>query len=247
MKTKAKARYLKAKKERRKKRKVLHVPHVVAKPASNVQIVSGSSEEDSSDGETTNEEQSMAQLPADANISRTEAEGIKPFKKRRKNQVGSSDERMDLDQPPTLAQGSALDTGQEEAAPLRSFPVLKQPEPPSKSALVRQGLDQSLANAEVIDPQTTISLREENHVAKGLSTRMRKRLGELGITELFASKPLCTSHLPSLPILIFQFRLLFSRSSSPIPAQDQISIDLMILRGMSSQVPRRGVEKRWHM
>ena len=244
MKTKAKARYLKAKKERRKRRKVLNVPQVVAKPASNVQMVSGSSEENPSDGETTNEE---AQLPADANVSATEAEGIKPLKKRRKNQVGSSDEKMDLDQPPALEQGPVLDAGQEEAAPLRSFPVLKQPEPPSKSALVRQGLDQSLANAEVIDPQTTISLREENHIMRGLSTRMKKRLGELGITELFASKPLCTSHLPSSPILIFQFRLRFSRSSSPIPTQGQISIDLMILRGMSSQVPQRGVEKRWHM
>ena len=247
MKTKAKTRYLKAKKERRKKRKVVNVSQVMAKPASNVQILSGSSEENSSDGETTNEEQSMVQLPADANMSGTEVEGAKPLKKRRKNQAGSGDERMDLDQPPTLEQGPALDTGQPEVAPLRSFPVLKQPEPPSKSALVRQGLDRSLANAEVIDPQTTISLREENHVARGLSTRMRKRLGELGITELFASKPQCTSHVRSSPILIFQFRLLFSRSSSPIPVPGQASIDLMILRGMSSQVPQRGVEKRWHM
>ena len=59
MKTKAKARFLKAKKERRKKRKVLNVPRVVAKPASSIQKLSGSSEEKSSDGETTNEEQSM--------------------------------------------------------------------------------------------------------------------------------------------------------------------------------------------
>ena len=154
---------------------------------------------------------------------------------------------MDLDQPPTLQQGPALDTGQEEAAPLRNFPVLKQPQPPSKPALVRQGLGPSLANAEVIDPRTTISIREENHVARGLSTRMRKRLGELGITELFASKPLCTSHLGSSPILIFQFRLLFSRSSSPITARDQTSIDLVILARMSSQVPRRGVAKHRHI
>ena len=246
MKTKAKARYLKAKKERRKKRNALNVPQVAAKPASDLQKLSGSSEEDSSDGETTAEEQSMVQLPAAASMSGTEAEVIKPLKKRRKNQAGSGDEKMDLDQPPILEQGPALGTGQ-EAAPLRSFPVPKQPEPPSKSVLARQGLGQSLANAEVIDPQTTISLQEENHVTRGLSTRMRKRLGELGITELFASKPLCTPHLGSSLILIVQFRLLFFRSSSPIQAQDHASIDLMILRGMSSQVHQQGVAKHLHM
>ena len=247
MKTKAKARYLKAKKERRKKRNTLNVPQIAVKPASDLQKLSGSSEEDSSDGEATAEEQSMVQLPAAARMSGTEAEVIKLRKKRRKNQAGSDDEKMDLDQPSTLEQGPALDTGQEEVAPLRSFPVPKQPEPPSRYALARQGLGQSLANAEVIDPQTTISLQEENHVARGLSTRMRKRLGELGITELFASKPLCTSHLASSPILILQFRLLFSRSSSPIQARDQASIDLMILREMSWQVRQQGVAKHWHM
>ena len=195
----------------------------------------------------TIEEQGIVQLPAAARMSGTEAEVIKPLKKRRKNQAGSGDEKMDLDQPPTLEQGPALDAGQEEAAPLRSFPVPKQPEPPSKSALARQGLGQSLANAEVIDPQTTISLQEENHVTRGLSTRMRKRLGELGITELFASKSLCTPHLGTSLILIFQFKLLSSRSSSPIQARDQESIDLMILRGMSSQVHQQGVAKHWHM
>ena len=246
MRTKAKARYLKAKKDRRKNRKALNVPQVVDKPASNVRILSGSSEENFPDGEATTEEQSMVQLPAVANMSGTGAEGITPLKKRRKNQAGSGDERMDLDQPPTLQQRPAMNTGQEETAPLRSFPVLKQPERHSKSDLVRQGLGQSLANAEVIDPQTTISLREENHVTRGISTRTRKRLEELGITELFASKPLCSAYLRSSPILIFQFRLLFSRSS-PIPARNQTSIDPTILRGMSSQVPQRGVEKHWHM
>jgi hypothetical protein len=246
-KTKAKTRYLKAKKERRKKRKALNVPLAAAKPASNVQGRSGSSEETSSDGETSSEGQSMVQLPAAAKLSVSEAEVTKPLKKRRKYQAGSSDERMDVDQPPALEQGPALDTGQEEATPLLSFPVPTQPEPPSRSTLARQALSQSLAHAEVIDPQTTISLLEENHVARRLSARMRKRLGELGINELFASKPLCSSQLGYSPTLIFQFRLLSSRFSSPIRAQDQTPIDLMILQGTSSQVPQRGVAKHWHM
>ena len=199
------------------------------------------------DRETTSEEQCTAQLPTAAKLSVAEVEVIKPPKKRRKNQGGSEDERMDVDQPPALERGPALDTAQDEAEPLRSFPVPKQPEPPSRSALVLQALDQSLANAEVIDPQTTISLLEENHVAKRLSARMRKRLGEIGITELFASKPPRTSQPGKSPTLVFQFRLLSSRSSSPIRTRNQTPIDLMILQGTSSQVPQRGVAKHWHM
>jgi len=125
-------------------------------------------------------------------VSVAEAEVTKPPKKRRKNQAGSGDERIDVDQPPAMEEGPRLDKAQEEVAPLRSFPVPKRPEPPSKSVLARQGLSQSLANAEVIDPTTTLSLQEENHVTRQLSTRIRKRLGELGITELFASKSACT-------------------------------------------------------
>ena len=99
---------------------------------------------------------------------------------------------MDVDRLPPLEQGPRPPrprTETEPVAPLRSFPVSKQPEPPSKSFLARQGLDQSFANAEVIDPKTTLSLQEDNHVTRRLSARMKKRLGELGIVELFASKP----------------------------------------------------------
>ena len=135
----------------------------------------------------------MVQSPATAKVSVAEAEVTKPLKKRRKNQAGSGDERMELDWPPTPEQAPHLDTEQKEVAPLRSFPVPKQPELPSKFALARQGVGHPLANAEVIDPQTTLSLQEENHVTRRLSARVRKRLGELGITKLFASKLLCLS------------------------------------------------------
>lgn len=160
----------------------------MAKPALHVQNHFESSEETSSDAETTDEEQRTVQLAAAAEVSGTEAEITEPPKKRRKNQAGSGDERMDIDQPPAMRQGPRLDEEQEEVAPLRDFPVPKLPDPPSKSVLARQGLDQSLANAEVIDPTTTLSLQEENHVTRRLSARIRKRLGDLGITELFASK-----------------------------------------------------------
>lgn len=158
------------------------------KPALNIQRHFESSEEASSDAETTDAEQRTVQLAATAEVSVTEAEITEPRKKRRKNQAGSGNESIDVDQPPAMGQGPRLDETQEEAAPLRDFPVPKLPEPPSKSVLARQGLDQSLVNAEVIDPTTTLSLQEENYVTRRLSARIRKRLGDLGITELFASK-----------------------------------------------------------
>jgi len=149
-----------------KKRKASNVPQSAAEPASNVQSLSDSSKENSTDGEMANEAQSMVQLPAAANVSVMEAGVTKPFKKRRKNQSGSGDERMDVDQPPMPEQAPHLDTGQKEAAPLRSFPVPKQPELPPKFALARQGLGYFIANAEVIDPQTSfITGREPCHEA----------------------------------------------------------------------------------
>jgi ATP-dependent RNA helicase DDX51/DBP6 len=197
--TKAKARYLKAKKERRKKRKVLSVPHVALKPDTSVQRPPNSSEDDSSDGETASEEQRTIHSQA---LAGPETEVTKRPKKRRKNQIGSGDETMDIYQAPAPERGPRPDTEQEEVAPLRSFPVPKQPEPPSKSVLARQGLDRSLANAEVIDPTSTLPLQEENHITRRLSARMRKRLLELGITDLFASKPWCTSPSGYSPTVI---------------------------------------------
>jgi len=176
-------------------------------------------------------------------VSVTQAEVTKPPKKRRKKQAGSDDERMDVDRPPSMEQGLHLVKEQEEVTPLRSFPLPNQPEPPSKSVLARQALGQSLANAEIVQPTTTLSLQEENHVTRQLSPRMRKLLGELGITKLFASKPGCTSHLGYSLASIIQFRRLSSHSSSPIRARDQIFIGLMILRVMSLQVPLQGVAK----
>ncbi len=175
----------------------------------------------------------------------TEAEGIKPLKKRRKNGAGSGDERMDLDQPPMLEQGPALDMGQEEAALLRIFPVLTQPEPLPKSALVRQGLGQSLANAKSSTRRQPSRYGREP-CREGTKHKDEKTSGRTWNNQV-ASKPLCTSHLGSSPNLVLHFRLLPPRSSSPDPAWDQTSIDLIILRGMSSQVPQRGVAKHWHM
>jgi ATP-dependent RNA helicase DDX51/DBP6 len=73
------------------------------------------------------------------------------------------------------------------AGTLPSFPLLAVPDAPSKSDLALQGLDQALLDAEIVDPTTSCSLSsEEGNDTMGLSEKMRKRLRDLAIIELFA-------------------------------------------------------------
>lgn len=59
---------------------------------------------------------------------------------------------------------------------------------PTKSALALQGLGRTLVDAEVIDPDMILPIPLEGADDGGscLSEKMRKRLHESGITELFA-------------------------------------------------------------
>ncbi|KZT17993.1 DEAD-domain-containing protein [Neolentinus lepideus HHB14362 ss-1] len=82
-------------------------------------------------------------------------------------------------------------------ATLPSFPLPALPNAPSKRDLVLQGLDEALVGAELVDPSTVLPLVEtgEEEGKTGLSDRMKKRLGEVGVTELFAVQ---TALLPFL-------------------------------------------------
>lgn len=82
---------------------------------------------------------------------------------------------------------------------LPSFPTLTQPKAPSKSALALQGLDHALAGAEIVEPATVLSISDEElDTVTGLSLKTRKRLKELGITELFAGMSVPTPfHSPT--------------------------------------------------
>jgi ATP-dependent RNA helicase DDX51/DBP6 len=72
---------------------------------------------------------------------------------------------------------------------LPSFPIPAQPAPPSKLALALQGLDTALQDAEVLDASSTLPLSTAADASRvGLSEGMRKRLLELGISELFAGE-----------------------------------------------------------
>jgi ATP-dependent RNA helicase DDX51/DBP6 len=74
-----------------------------------------------------------------------------------------------------------------EQAALPSFPLPSIPNPPPKSLLALQGLDQALVDAEIVDPGILLPL-DEHDAGSRLSELARKRLKELGITELFAGK-----------------------------------------------------------
>jgi ATP-dependent RNA helicase DDX51/DBP6 len=70
---------------------------------------------------------------------------------------------------------------------LPSFPLPALPDAPSKSVLALQGLDQALIDAEIVDPARLMTIPDgEGDGGTGLSEKIRKRLKDLGITELFA-------------------------------------------------------------
>jgi len=71
--------------------------------------------------------------------------------------------------------------------PVFTLPAL--PEEPSKSVLALQGLDQALVGAEVVNPCSRLPITlDGDDTLSGLSERTRRRLLELGITELFAGQ-----------------------------------------------------------
>ncbi|KAK7454442.1 ATP-dependent RNA helicase dbp6 [Stygiomarasmius scandens] len=189
-KTKAKTRYLKRKKERRKLNKK-------AKPATPRSLPKDSEESDSDSGE--NEENEDIEIDKDEGIqealpiSTTENESstksARP-KKRRKISAEPEDVEMeaieDIEKPP---ESPVLE------APLPSFPLPALPDAPSKSILALQGLDKGLLDANIITPSTVLPLSADSDGVTNLSEKMRRRLNELGITELFAVQ---TSLLPFL-------------------------------------------------
>ncbi|KAI5985902.1 P-loop containing nucleoside triphosphate hydrolase protein [Pisolithus marmoratus] len=67
------------------------------------------------------------------------------------------------------------------------FPSPTAPDAPSKFDLAMQGVDKALLQAEVIDPATVLPVLPPGEDEQtGLSERTRKRLLDLGISELFA-------------------------------------------------------------
>lgn len=94
----------------------------------------------------------------------------------------------------TVAQSRPKSPTSQTALP--SFPLPTVPDAPSKSELALLGLDKALLNAEVIDPSVVLPIPPgDGDSATHLSEKMKRRLADLGITELFAVQ---TALLPFL-------------------------------------------------
>lgn len=192
-KTKAKARYLKRKKLRRKARK----SSAPRNPGDAPQTSSGSEE----DGEHHDDENGVVHEvdgdgTSEERLIATE-QPVQPPKKRRRvvgegpdSYVGAPGEIHDSENKelPGIRRPLAIPTGT-----LPSFPLPTAPVAPPKSVLAMQGIDKALIHAKVINPDavTPLSIAEQDHDS-GLSLKTRRRLLDLGISELFAGQGLIT-------------------------------------------------------
>ncbi|KAF8442427.1 P-loop containing nucleoside triphosphate hydrolase protein [Boletus edulis BED1] len=97
------------------------------------------------------------------------------------------------------------------AGTLPSFPLPTAPSAPPKSVLAMQGIDKALVHAEVISPASVIPLStaEQDPYNSGLSLKTRRRLFDLGISELFAVQTTL------LPFLIRRSWSLYTPYSAP--------------------------------
>ncbi|KAF8734249.1 DEAD box helicase family, partial [Rhizoctonia solani] len=189
-KTKSKSRYLKAKKERRKKR--LKAATAAGNALSRLHAHGDSGSESSDDEADNPPETSLAEdVPEDRLLPQLPLEPPKKKRKESRNEREPSpldhngDDSMDIEPSQPLYRP----TPPVELPTLPSFPLPSQPAPPSKAVLALQGLDQAILEAEIIDPTITTRIPAPNEpdlLGLGISRRMRERLVELGIDSLFA-------------------------------------------------------------
>jgi len=198
-KTKAKKRYLKAKKQRRKKRKTLPADAGTTGEGQYHQPSTGKSfKEDVEDQWSTSRSSEDEPTDTDKQENQNKRTEDKRPRKRQKldlsnddiPQASTSESEVDEDKieeravsPPRTHRRSPTPT---VALPL--FPLPTQPDAPSRSTLALQGLDKALLEAEIIEPTMLQSFPSAgpSDGQTGLGEKIRKRLQELGITELFA-------------------------------------------------------------
>ncbi|KAG8860793.1 ATP-dependent RNA helicase dbp6 [Serendipita sp. 411] len=245
VKTKAKTRYLKTKKERRKKRKVLANASKLktTKRDSPEEVEEEEDGEDVDVGHNVEEmeivEESEAPLRqatvvgegqdvemrgddiSEEKIEKKPKKEKRPKKKRKIEGVDGEaferDEEIVPVEEQTLVEDTTASTERKDGAPeaivIPTFPVPNQPPPVSKVEAALQGMDSAMRNAEIVDPETTENLEEEeSEIRKRLGPRMIKRLSELGIKELFAVQ---TALIPFLLPLEQEERFLYQPYKPP--------------------------------
>lgn len=143
-------------------------------------------EEEEEGIETEDEEAEEEVEEVDEEVTVPEEREKRP-KKRRKLSIELEDVEMHSESlaPPPAPSIQRSPTPQ---AALPTFPLPALPNPPSKATLALQGLDKALVDADIISPSKTLHIPPDGDVDRGtgLSEKMRKRLVDLGITELFA-------------------------------------------------------------
>ncbi|KAG2147649.1 DEAD-domain-containing protein [Suillus clintonianus] len=210
-KTKAKTRYLKRKKSRRQARKS-------AAPKQAINVSQHHEETDvESSNDTENEDYAPREQPSNVSHSKELGEAHEGSreerpKKKRKVSLSHSEEGGDrmsevegvevvdeVDAPLPVAAPQTFRVKSSDPEPQMSLPVFPLPtlpDAPPKSILALQGLDQALIEAEVVNPSSRLPIIPNgDDTCTGLSEKTRRRLIELGITELFAVQ---TALLPFL-------------------------------------------------
>ncbi|KAI5982755.1 hypothetical protein EDC04DRAFT_3150668 [Pisolithus marmoratus] len=108
--------------------------------------------------------------------------------------------------------------GTQDKRRLPLFPSPTAPDAPSKFVLAVQGVDKALLQAEVIDPATVLPVLPSGEDEQtGLTERTRKRLLELGISELFAVQTAL------LPFIIYQ-----NLRTSPLCRTSSVPLDVCV-------------------
>jgi len=176
-KTKAKKRYLKAKRERRKQRKN-------SRNCTLLERETGDSPEEAPPEKTS----TMIDLTQLTEQSRFVTEGGLEKRENRKHDHSIVDGSAEDQQPqPVEADEPNLVDGPGPGRALPQFPLPTGPDAPSKTELALQGLDRAQIEAELVDPNSTLPIdsdADNNRSILGLKTR--KRLIDLGVNELFA-------------------------------------------------------------
>ncbi|KAL4062859.1 DEAD-domain-containing protein [Scleroderma citrinum] len=184
-KTKAKVRYLRRKKARRSARKAA-APKTKDAPGSE------------SPQEDEEEDVSDAQSMQDEDKGKETQEEVVDSHRKKKRKLSGKDEigHEEHSIPQTENSSIPVDSKLPSQGSLPSFPEPSAPNAPSKSVLAMQGIDRALVHAEIVDPAAVLPISPLGvDEQTKLSERTRKRLLELGITELFAVQ---TSLLPFL-------------------------------------------------
>lgn len=131
----------------------------------------------------------QSQLAIDSNANASSSVVATTSKKRSRSEESietpTEDDPMDSGESGPSIATSAVTL--EYPVSLPSFPLPALPNAPSKSQLALQGLDQALIDAELVLPSaiSPIPIGKDDDGTR-LSERMRKRLRDFGITELFA-------------------------------------------------------------